>query len=432
MNEINEICVIGAGISGLVMCKYLKDNHLDFICYEAGSSIGGLWNHESDANYGSIYQSLHLNSSKNTTQFKDFPMPDDYPHYPGHWQFLQYIKAYASKFELNNKIQLNSKVTSVEKISQEQYKLTINYDEIKYFKRVIIANGHHWLPNIPYIHNIDNFSGLKLHSKEYKNAAIFQDKKVLVVGIGNSGVEIACDAARALAKQVYISCRTGAHVYPHYIFGIPIGDLGTKPTLFMPLAIKRIITQGLLFLARGRLSDYGIPKPSLKLLTQHPTISSELFSIVGKGMIKFKPDIASFEGKKVIFNDKTRLEFDIIVLATGYKIAFPFLNDSLVNHSTIEKTKSIDLYRRIVSVENEGLIFIGLAQPNTSIIKFVEIQAEWIVNLIKGNIKLPTQNKMLEEIAKYKKTLINYSKSDRHQLQIDFHKYKNELNNDYN
>lgn len=418
----HKVCIIGAGSSGIVACKVLQENQIPFDCYEKGSGIGGNWRYMNDNGMSSAYRSLHINTSKKVMAYSDFPMPDHYPDYPSHFQILEYFENYVDHFGFRDKITFKTGVEKVEKLPDNRYAVILDNGEKKIYTAVIVANGHHWKPRYPNFEG--TFNGLVMHSHDYKTPDIFQgEKNVVVVGFGNSAVDIACEAARTSTGKVFISTRSGAYVLPKYILGKPFDTLNKYSVDWLPMWFKRALLSVCLWIARGRQESYGIPKPKRPLLSEHPTISQDLFSLAGHGKIHIKPNILKLAGDSIIFEDGSQEKADILIYATGYKIAFPFFDKSFID---VEETNDISLYKHVVHPDHPNLFFIGLVQPLGAIMPLAEVQAEWVARLLKGKSKLPSREVMLKDIERYKQKLHKrYKASPRHTIQVDFYPYKN-------
>ena len=207
--------------------------------------------------------------------------------------------------------------------------------------------------------------------------------------------------------------------------GMPFDSLASPLTAKLPLSMQRLLLKTSLLLARGRQEAYGVPVPKRPLLSEHPTISQDLLTIAGRGLVEFKPNVALFDGHTVTFNDGTCQRFDMIIYATGYKVTFPFFAPDFIN---VESSNNLQLYRRVVHPDFQGLYFQGLVQPLGAIMPLAEMQANWIARLITGECRLPDRNTMLKAI-KYEATqnLQRYTRSERHTLQVDFYPYKASL-----
>ncbi|PKQ70692.1 NAD(P)-binding domain-containing protein [Raineya orbicola] len=418
----HKVCIIGAGSSGIVACKVLQENNIPFDCYEKGSGIGGNWRYMNDNGMSSSYRSLHINTSKKVMAYSDFPMPEDYPDYPSHYQIMEYFESYVNHFGFRDKIRFKTGVERVEKLSDGSYEVTLDNGEKKIYTAVMVASGHHWKPRYPNFEG--EFNGLILHSHDYKTPDIFQGhKNVVVVGFGNSAVDIACEAARTSTGKVIISTRSGAYVLPKYILGKPFDTLNKYSVEWLPMWFKRGLLSFCLWVARGKQENYGIPKPKRPLLSEHPTISQDLFSLAGHGKVHIKPNIQKLAGDTIIFEDGSQEKADVLIYATGYKIAFPFFDKNFLN---AEETNEVSLYKHVIHPEHKNLFFIGLVQPLGAIMPLAEVQSEWVARILKGKSKLPSKEAMLADIESYKgKLRKRYKTSPRHTIQVDFYPYKN-------
>ena len=156
-------------------------------------------------------------------------------------------------------------------------------------------------------------------------------KRVLVVGIGNSAVDITSELSRkGVAEAVFISTRSGAWVMPKYLFGKPVGDI-VKTSPHLPLRLQRWLARPIPYIASGRMEDFGLPHPNHNFLEAHPTVSSELLLRLGQGDAVAKPNVSELLGDSVRFEDGSTEEVDVIVYATGYKISFPFFDDDFLS-----------------------------------------------------------------------------------------------------
>jgi len=417
-----KVCIIGAGSSGIVACKVLHQQNIPFDCFEKGSNIGGNWRYLNDNGMSSSYRSLHINTSKKVMAYSDFPMPAHYPDYPSHFQIIEYFENYVKHFGFGDKITFKTGVERVEKIADNHYKVYLDTGDVREYTDILVASGHHWKARYPDFKG--EFHGLCIHSHDYKTPNIFQGQKnVVVVGIGNSAVDIACEAARNSTGKVFISTRSGAYILPKYIMGMPFDTLNKYSVDWLPMFVKRALLNLFLWVARGRQENYGVPKPKRPLLSEHPTISQDLLNLAGHGRIHIKPNIKELAGDTIIFEDGSQEKTDVLIYATGYKIAFPFFDKNFID---VEETNDISLYKHVVHTEHKGLYFIGLVQPLGAIMPLAEVQSEWVANLITGKSKLPDKEKMLADIKKYKKKLRKrYKNSPRHTIQVDFYPYKN-------
>ena len=421
--DVLDACVIGAGGSGLAAAKALHDRGLAFECFERGSGVGGLWRYDNDNGMSSIYKSLQINTSRDRTSFADHPMPKDYPDFPRHEQICGYLDDYVDYFGFRDRIRFRTTVERVVPQADGTFAVTVRTaggePETRICRSVLVASGHHWLPRMPDLPG--TFSGRVLHAHDYRTPDGFGNGRVLVVGMGNSGCDIACELAR-VADRTLLSTRRGAHVIPKYLFGIPLDTVCPEFIWrFAPMWLFRPAFSTVVWMNRGTLGLYGLPRPGHKVLQEHPTISSDLPSLVREQRIVIKPDIERLDGDGVRFVDGSREPVDTLILATGYRIVFPFLDASVI----APEENEVRLYRHVVHPDVPGLFFIGLIQPWGAIFPLAEAQSAWVGDLIQGRCQLPDRAAMQrvidDDIAVIRR---RYVKSPRHTIQVDFHAYR--------
>jgi len=253
----NKTCIIGAGSSGITVAKALLAQGIDFDCFEKGSGIGGNWRYNNDNQMSSAYKTLHINTSRDLMAYSDYPMPRDYPDFPSHSQILQYFENYVDEFGIREHISFKNGVEAVQANTEGGYAVKTEDGQERVYKNVIVANGHHWDPRYPSPKFDGEFTGETMHSHFYKTPGQFADKKVLILGIGNSGCDISCELSKVAAK-VTIATRSGAHVIPKYILGKPL-DANGKALAGLPISIQRGIFNFILKITRGKVEDYGLP-----------------------------------------------------------------------------------------------------------------------------------------------------------------------------
>ncbi len=425
MASPKKVCIVGAGSSGITACQVLGARGVPYDCFEKGSMLGGNWRYENDNGQSSAYRSLHINSSRSLMSYKAFPMPEDYPDYPSHEHIAAYFDAYAERFGLREKIAFRTEVVSVRPVDGE-WEVTVEAADgerqTNRYRAVLVANGHHWDPRWPEppFPGADDYAGEQIHAHYYREPDVLEGKRVLVLGIGNSAVDIAVEASR-IADLTLLAMRRGAYVLPKYLGGKPIDDASPAAMSRLPLPVQRFFMARLLKLAVGEMTDYGLPKPDHKLLEAHPTVSSELLPRVGHGDIRVKPNIDRFAGgRSVRFADGSEEEIDLVVYCTGYKISFPFLAPEVFD----VRDNRMPLYRRLVAPERPGLYFIGFIQPLGPIMPIAEAQSEWIADLLTGHAALPSPAEMRAEIADYQHWMDKrFVSSKRHTIEVDFHPY---------
>ena len=423
-----KACIIGAGSSGITAAQVLDARGIPFDCFEKGSQVGGNWRYENDNGQSSAYRSLHINTSRRVMAYAAYPMPEDFPDYPSHWQIAQYFDDFVDHFGLRPRIRFRTEVLAVEPEGDAwrvTYRTAEGEEESDVYGAVLVANGHHWNPRWPEpaFPGSDSFEGEQIHVHHYREPDILEGKRVLVLGIGNSATDIAVESSR-IADATFLAMRRSAYIIPKYIRGKPTDEGSTEAISLLPLAVQRVFFKQALKASAGMPTDYGMPEPDHKLLEAHPTVSSELLPRIGHGDVKVKPNIERFEGDSVRFVDGTVEKIDLVIYCTGYQITFPFLNQEVMpvadNH--------VELYRRVVPPHRPGLYFLGLVQPLGAIMPIAERQAEWVADLLEGTAKLPSREVMREVIVREDERMAKrYVASKRHTIQVDFHPYMRTL-----
>jgi dimethylaniline monooxygenase (N-oxide forming) len=415
-------CIIGAGSSGIVAVKALVETGVSFDCFEESDRIGGLWVFGNANGRSAAYRSLSINTSRARMEYADFPMPADYPDYPGHAQIAAYFEAYAARFDLARHIRFRTRVEHAAPRAGGGFDVTLSDGTSAHYDALIVANGHHWDPKLPEPPP-GTFDGISMHSSQYVSPTephALAGRRVVVVGLGNSAVDIASELARASnTGEIWLSVRRGAWVLPKYVFGRPLDQLGVTPG-FLPLRARQAIARWLYRAVLGRVEAHGLPAPDHQIGNAHPTVSSELLPLLKAGRIHVKPPIASFHGTHVAFTDGSREAVDAIVYATGYNVSFPFFDPSFVSAPENE----LPLYFRTLHPDIPGLFFIGLAQPLGAIMPIAEAQAKLVADAIAGRYVPPASSEMRRSAdAEREAVRRRYVASRRHTMQVDFDEF---------
>jgi hypothetical protein len=419
------VCIIGAGSSGMATAKALKECGISFDCFELGSDIGGMWRYENDNGMSSAYRSLHIDTSRKSLAYSDFPIPEDRPDFLSHRQFLEYLEAYADRSDLRRHVRFNTRVVQIEP-GPGTWLVRLDNGEALRYRAVVVANGHLWDPRYPDFSG--TFAGEIMHSHHYRTPDPLRDKNVLVVGIGNSAVDIAVDVCKQ-ARSTTISTRRSAWIMPKYIMGVPSdrwsGFLSRK--LMLPTPLTRSVMRRLMYLAVGNQERYGVPRPRHAIWKEHATLSQELLPYIGHGWIRIKPNVRELADDRVSFDDGSEAPIDAIIYATGYKTSFPFIDRRLFH---IEDGK-VGLYRRMVPPGLPGLYMVGLVQPIGPTIPLVEIQARWLAGVLSGAIVLPVKADMDQEVKQHQQHIDRrYVGSARYTLEVDYRQYAAQLRRD--
>ncbi|GET43030.1 flavin-containing monooxygenase [Microseira wollei] len=341
----DKYLIIGAGFVGLGMAQALQAAGMPYDQVDASDNIGGNW-------YHGVYETAHIISSRQVTQFTHFPMPDYYPDFPSAQQMRDYLNSFADHFDLRQRIQLNCTVTYVRPIENNLWEVTFKSGEQRIYKGVLLCNGHHWCKRLPQFEG--EYKGEIIHSKDYKRPAQLLGKRVLVIGAGNSACDIAAEAARVGSKSV-LSWRESVWLIPKTFAGVPIVDI---IQWWMPEWLQRLMAYSIIRLTFGNHESYGLSKPNHRIFEKHPTLNNEVPYYIKHGRIIPKPAVRRLAGSQVEFVDGTCEEFDLIVCATGYHVAYPFLPPEL---QRVEGSL-VKCYAGAFLEDYKGLYYIGWGQ----------------------------------------------------------------------
>jgi dimethylaniline monooxygenase (N-oxide forming) len=424
MSALPSVCVIGAGSSGIAAAKALHQRSIPFDGFEKSDRVGGNWVFGNRNGMSSAYRSLHINTSRERMEYSDFPMPKSYPDFPHHTHIAQYFNDYVDHFGFRDRIRFQTGVEHAERGDDGIWTISLDRGETRTYDALIVANGHHWNPRWPEPAFPGEFDGLQMHAHYYTDNTAFRDKNVLVVGIGNSAMDIAVESS-FVARRTFLSSRRGAYVLPKYLFGRPLDQIGVNAlTPMLPWAFRRTVLETLYRIGVGKIEDYGLPKPDHRLGEAHPTVSADFLNRFAHGEVTWKPNIAALEGDQVRFIDGTTEAIDAIVYCTGYKVTFPFFAENFIS----APDNDLPLFRRVFKPGLDNLAFIGLLQPLGAIMPLAEAQGSWVADYLRGEYRLPPLAAMNADMRKERQRMFRrYVASKRHTMQVDYDNYLYEL-----
>jgi len=412
--------VIGAGPAGLAAIRSLRDTGLLVEAAERNADVGGQWLY--GAQSSAVYASTHLISSKSTTAYADFPMPEDWPAYPSRVHIEEYFKNFAKHFDLYSLIRFNDGVAKLER-NGELWRATFDKGDMRDYEGVVIANGHLSDPLMPKVPG--SFSGLALHAKEYKSAEIFEGKRVLICGMGNTGCDIVVDAVHR-AKKVFWSVRGGNHFVPKFVGGKPADEANHRAKVALPKWLRSRLHEPFVRLLAGPPERFGLPKPEHRLYDRTPIVNSLVLLHLGQGDVALRKPVKSFDGNSAIFADGARDEVDVVVFATGYRITFPFLNDL----SPLNWQKEFDaprLYMNVFPPEDNGLFVAGLLEGAGVGWPGRALQTDLVAAYLKAKKNKPAAAQAFRhEIERYCAAPANEDRGG-HGIFVDFLQYKRNL-----
>ncbi len=419
----DRTCIVGAGSTGIAAAKALKERGIPFDCYELGDRVGGNWVYKNKNGVSSSYKTLHINTSRERMEYSDFPMPKSYPDFPRHDHIAKYFDDYVDHFGFREQIIFNTGIKHVERRPDGRFDVELSTGDEQVYSHVLVANGHHWDPRMPEpaFPGAEESSIEQIHSHHYEHESQLTGKKVVVLGMGNSAMDIAVDASYH-ADAVYLAHRRGAHIMPKYIGGKPVDQIGASERI--PFAVRKRMFSALLRTTTGKMENYGLKKPDHGFGDAHPTVSGRILDRLSHGAITPKPNIVSLGESTVRFDDGTEVEADLVVYCTGYRISFPFFDDTWIN----AEDNRIDLFKRVFYPGEPNLYFLGLVQPLGAIMPIAERQSELVAADIVGAYQLPPRSQMEHEISvAQEKMLRRYVASKRHTIQVDYDDYMKEL-----
>lgn len=356
-----ETVIIGAGPAGLAVGACLQKEGHSFIILEKSNKIGPTWHNH--------YDRLHLHTDKNRSELPYFSYPDDYPKYPSRRQVVQYLENYAAHFDLEPRF--NQTVVSAELRNGRWDIRTGNHRYLS--ENLVVATGYNNRPYIPKWQGMDHFEGEIIHSSEYRNGNPFKEKKVLVVGFGNSGGEIAIDLCEHGA-DVSLSVRSPVNIIPRDLLGFPILAIAI-PLSKLPARLADALTAPVLRLIFGNLKDLGLQKldygpfEQIQKDERIPLIDVGTVKLIREGRIKVHPGIKQLTGQAVIFTDSAKHFYDAIILATGYR---PEVNEFLED----------GLSRSKKNTGSNRLYFCGFYVSPTGVLREISREARQIAGQI--------------------------------------------------
>lgn len=306
--------IVGAGPAGLAMARALRVRGLPYVQFERHRDLGGIWDIDNPGT--PMYESAHFISSRDKSGFFDYPMPTSFADYPSRTEILHYTHAFADAFGLRAGIRFDTAVQRSEQHADGSWTLTTTAGPVR-ASALICCTGVTWDPRMPVVPG--HFDGQVMHSVHYRSPSLFAGRRVLIVGLGNSGADIACDAAAA-ADAAFISTRRGYHFIPKFLAGTP-----SDQTEWLPIWGERLLYSVVRPLVVGDVRRWGLPKPDHKLFETHPLLNTQLLHYLSHGDIAAKPGVVRFDGPEVVFTDGSRERVDLVVCATGYDMSIPYV-----------------------------------------------------------------------------------------------------------
>jgi Flavin-binding monooxygenase-like len=419
-----RIAVIGAGACGICAAKYLLEVGFDVTVYEIGSQIGGLWCYQNDNGRSSAYRTLHINTSRGVTRFSDLDFDAATQPFPDHVDMHRYLVGYAGNFGVTPHIRFNSRVTRIRPAFDKarespKWEVETAGGAVETFDAVIVATGH--LTKPLHAPGLQQFGGEYLHAHYYRAPEPYIGKRVCVVGIGNTGCDIASDVC-VTSPRCALVARSGVLILPKLLFGRAFTDITAQiQRPWIPRRLRRRITRFLTWLAHGDITKLGFKRPTE--LT-HVTSNATVVTDIAYRRISVKQGISSIEGKTIRFVDGTAEEFDVLIAATGYLIDLDIIPPEVLQVTD----NRLELYMRIVPPEWPGLYLMGFFNTDTALNMVFEHQARWVRELLLENARLPSVEAMCQAIAERAAWYAGqYKQSIRHSIEEEHVRYLTDL-----
>ncbi|ELT88397.1 hypothetical protein CAPTEDRAFT_172206 [Capitella teleta] len=437
-----RVLVIGAGASGMVAVKSCLDEGLQPVCLERSNHIGGMWKYSDKVEEGqaSVMKSTVINTSKEMMCYSDFPIPAEYANFMHNTQLYKYFELYAENFKLKDYVKFNTEVTELRQADDfdktgrwaVDYKDKTSGEETKgeVYDAVLVCTGHHAEKKMPNFPGEDVFKGKIVHTHDYRSHIGYEDKRVVVVGIGNSGLDVAVELSK-IAKKVYLSTRSGSWVMNRVgPGGKPIDMVGQRRHLWalthlVPGWVTDAVVENNL---NNRFDhyDYGLA-PKHGWSSHHPAVNDELPNRLACGAVVVKSNVKQLHETSVEFDDGTKEEdIDAVIYATGFTFGFPF-----IKHPDLEvKDNQLPLYKYCFppNMQHPTLALIGFFQPLGAINPISELQCRWATRVFQGLSKLPSKELMLNEIREKKENMAKkFYKSTRHTIQVEYVPFMDEV-----
>ncbi len=419
MTTLPTTAIIGAGSSGIAAAKALHERGLPFECFEASDRVGGNWVFGNRNGMSAAYRDLHINTSRDRMQFSDLPMPRSYPDFPHHTQIAAYFDDYVDHFGFRDAIRFETAIEHAGQRPDGTWELACAGGAKRSYDMLVVANGHHWDARWPEpaFPGSDTFAGTQMHAHDYRDNGSLRDKDVVVLGMGNSAMDIAVEASQ-VARSTHLAARRGAWIVPKYLFGKPMDQL--PHSTVVPDRITYKVFELFVRLHTGNPEHYGLPRPDHRFAQAHPTVSGRILDRISHGAITPRPNIAALGPDWVRFTDGTQVHADVVIYCTGYRITFPFFADDFL----AAPDNRIDLFRRVFAPGNRSLAFVGLLQPLGAIMPLAEAQGAWLADYLHGRYHLPARRALEREIRRDGERMRKrYVASKRHTIQVDFDRY---------
>jgi hypothetical protein len=373
------------------------------------SGVGGHWLIENPNGRSAAYESLETNTTKAMSRLSDFEMPADWPEFAGHALVQEWFESYVENFGFRDRIRLCTEVSAAEPLAEGGWQIETRAADgettSNRYDALVAASGNYWAPRMPELPG--EFAGEVLHARAYRSPTTpfpVSDRRVVVIGIGNTGCELACEIAAAGADAVFLSARSGAWIMPKRRDGRPAAEGAPmlNPSDPVPLVL-RLLPDPLrqeLFARMGkrmfarmfgermkRFEELGLPPAPDSPFEKRPTVCDPLLPALESGAVVVRPGVDQLDGKEVVFSDGTRTAADLVLCATGYHLRYPYLPASIVD----TRDDDLTVFQGTMHPQRHDLFLVGVSRPTGSFWPIAEVQARFVAALLSGRYGLPSQ-----------------------------------------
>ncbi|OJJ14194.1 hypothetical protein BKI52_43775 [marine bacterium AO1-C] len=380
MNKTTPVLIIGAGPAGLAVAGRLSKLNIPFEIVERTDKIAWSWHNH--------YDRLSLHTVKQFSALPHLPFPEDYPLYVPRLDLVKYYENYAEHF--NIRPHFNTEVTSITKNTQGEWVVSTEDGPTFQAQQVVVATGVNRVPYQPKWRGEEDFKGTITHSRHYKNPAPFKGGKVLIIGMGNTGAELALDLSEHDVKT-WISVRSPLNVVPRDVNGRPV-QVTSKKLAKIPFGIGDWLGSMIRKFIIGDLSKYGIPMSKMHPAKQlretgkTPVIDLGTVAHIKAGKIKILPDIDGFYEEGVTTKDGKNHPFDHVIVCTGYRAK---VEDFIENATPLLDKYQVPKAPVIEDAQYQGMYFVGFDNYKLGgILGTIYNDSEVVAGRIKDTIKV--------------------------------------------
>lgn len=418
-STMNRICVIGAGPSGLAVTQSLIEKGFAVDVYEKHTNAGGIWDINNPCS--GLFPTTHTIASLKSMLLKGMNCSDNLPDFPKHTIYFDLLSELALSLSSIATFKFSAEVKEI-RVNQDTIHLSYLYNEKIHhtsYNEVIFATGLNAIPYIPPISSLGNFKGDVLHSIHYKNKNLLENKRILIVGCGHSGCDLAIDSAN-FAKSVSVSVRRGYYFVPKYFMGKPINELNSNSFKWLPTKFKRKIFEKIHSSFLMPASYFGFPEVDYDFFEKKPIINDSFLSRVGQGDITIKPDIKMINNKEVSFTDNSHEEYDLIFLCTGYKPCFDNINLYNEPFSLADHRLLINIFLE----KNTNFFLMGMLHGDGGFIHEIQSQGDLISTYL--DRKYNNKNKAIK-LIKLIELIDKRIKKKQGNLRVNFAEYQKNI-----